>query len=71
MDYAINERLFHWQSQSQTSEQRPTGQRYIHHKERGQKIALFVREYRNENGYTSPFIFLGECEYPSKNFGSK
>lgn len=64
-DYAINERLFHWQSQSQTSEQSPTGQRYIHHKERGQKIALFVREYRNENGYTSPFIFLGECEYVS------
>ncbi|MEI6841951.1 MAG: DUF3427 domain-containing protein, partial [Methanomicrobiales archaeon] len=28
-DYAINETLFHWQSQSTTSESSPTGQRYI------------------------------------------
>ena len=29
-DYSINENLFHWQSQSTTSESSPTGQRYIH-----------------------------------------
>ena len=34
-DYSINESLFHWQSQSTTAENSPTGQRYIHHKERG------------------------------------
>jgi hypothetical protein len=30
-DYAINERLFHWQSQSRTSVESETGQRYINH----------------------------------------
>ncbi|MEK4802018.1 DUF3427 domain-containing protein [Oceanobacillus sp. FSL K6-0118] len=64
-DYAINERLFHWQSQSTVSEQSPTGQRYIHHRERGSEIALFVREHKQEHGYTSPFIFLGTCDYIS------
>lgn len=29
-DYAISETLFHWQSQSTTSSDSPTGQRYIH-----------------------------------------
>lgn len=69
-DYAINERLFHWQSQSTTSETSNTAQRYIHHKERGQQIALFVREYNNENGMTAPFTFLGTCEYV-EHYGSK
>lgn len=62
-DYAINERLFHWQTQSRTSEDSKTAQRYIHHKKMGTRVALFVREYKEENNYTSPFIFLGEAEY--------
>jgi len=62
-DYAINERLFHWQSQTQTSVNSPTGQRYIHHRERGGRIALFVREFKKENGVTSPFVFLGEADH--------
>lgn len=64
-DYAINESLFHWQSQSTTSQASPTGQRYINHRKTGNKIALFVREYKKYNGYTSPYVFLGECEYVS------
>ena len=35
-----------WQSQSTTAENSPTGQRYIHHKERGSKVLLFVREFK-------------------------
>lgn len=31
-DYSISESLFHWQSQSTTAENSPTGQRYIHHR---------------------------------------
>lgn len=62
-DYAINERLFHWQTQTRTSVTSPTGQRYIHHREIGSRIALFVREFKAENGITSPFVFLGEAEY--------
>ena len=64
-DYALNDTLFHWQSQSRTSVSSPTAKRYIQHKERGSKIALFVREYKKENGYTAPFTFLGEAEYVS------
>lgn len=62
-DYAINERLFHWQTQSRISEETNTAKRYIHHKQTWNRIALFVREYKEENNYTSPFVFLGEAEY--------
>lgn len=62
-DYAINERLFHWQTQSRISEETNTAKRYIHHRQMGNRIALFVREYKEENNYTSPFVFLGEAEY--------
>ena len=41
-DYSINENLFHWQSQSTTAADSPTGQRYIHHRERRSKVLLFV-----------------------------
>lgn len=64
-DYAINDRLFHWQTQSRTAEGSATAKRYVNHKSTGNKIALFVREYKTENGYTSPFVFLGECDYVS------
>ncbi|MBZ3935453.1 DUF3427 domain-containing protein [Methanimicrococcus blatticola] len=64
-DYAINENLFHWQSQSRTKVDSTTGQRYINHKKTGNKIALFVREYKKEENYTATFTFLGECEYIS------
>ncbi|MDN4494732.1 DUF3427 domain-containing protein [Ureibacillus aquaedulcis] len=69
-DYAISEKLFHWQSQSRTSDTSPTAIRYISHQETGNKIALFVREYKKESGYTSPFIFLGTADYVSHK-GSK
>lgn len=62
-DYAINERLFHWQTQSRVSEDTRTARRYIHHRSTGNRIALFVREYKEENGYTSSFVFLGEADY--------
>ena len=64
-DYAVNERLFHWQSQSSVDENSKTGQRYINHRKNGNKIALFVREYKRLNGYTSPFVFLGTADYVS------
>ncbi|WP_307402729.1 DUF3427 domain-containing protein [Paenibacillus anaericanus] len=62
-DYAINEVLFHWQPQSRVSEDTKTAQRYIHHRSTGNRIAMFVREYKEQNGYTSPFVFLGEADY--------
>ncbi len=62
-DYAMNEWLFHWQSQSRTSVTSETAQRYIHHRERNHQILLFVREYKQENGYAAPFTYLGTADY--------
>ncbi|MBL4934253.1 DUF3427 domain-containing protein [Clostridium sp. YIM B02515] len=62
-DYAINERLFHWQSQSRTSVDSETGQRYINHLRTGNRIVLFVRENKKQDGVTSPYVYLGEVEY--------
>ncbi|TDL32015.1 DUF3427 domain-containing protein [Jeotgalibacillus sp. S-D1] len=70
-DYAINDKLFHWQTQSRVTEKSATGQRYIHHRQTGNKIALFVREYKKEKGsIPSPFVFLGTANY-IKHSGNK
>ena len=63
-DYAISDRLFHWQSQSTTSETSNTGQRYINHVRTGNKILLFVREYKKTiAGNGAPYTFLGLVHY--------
>ena len=65
-DYSISDTLFHWQSQSTTSEASSTGQRYIHHRELDSKVALFVREFKqDEFKLTSTFCFLGLVDYQS------
>ena len=71
-DYSINESLFHWQSQSTTADTSPTGQRYIHHKERGSKVLLFVREFKADRltGGAEAYTFLGTANYV-KHQGSK
>ncbi len=69
-DYAINEKLFHWQSQSRTSVESPTGQRYIHHEKLGCNIILLVREYKTENGNTSPYVYLGKASY-RRHYGNR
>lgn len=70
-DYSINDELFHWQSQSTTSDTSKTGQRYINHKKVGGKILLFVREFKNDTfGNVSPYTFLGLANYVKHN-GSK
>ena len=71
-DYSINENLFHWQSQSTTAADSPTGQRYIHHRERGSKVLLFVREFKADQitGGAAAYTFLGAANYV-KHDGSK
>ncbi len=71
-DYSINETLFHWQSQSTTAETSLTGQRYIHHKERGSKVLLFVREFKTDrlSGGAAAYTYLGTANYV-KHEGSK
>ncbi|MFF9511815.1 DUF3427 domain-containing protein [Streptomyces sp. NPDC014724] len=63
-DYARNERLFHWESQNQTSETSPTGIRYQTHKEKGTHVLLFVRRYKKTDiGGPQPWMLLGPAEY--------
>lgn len=71
-DYSINENLFHWQSQSTTAAESPTGQRYIHHKERGSRVLLFVREFKVDriSGGAEAYTFLGTANY-MKHEGSR
>ena len=69
-DYAINDELFNWQSQSRTSIDSPTGKRYINHRDSGNNILLFVRENKSEDGVTSPYIYLGPADIVSHS-GSK
>ena len=71
-DYSINENLFHWQSQSTTAADSPTGQQYIHHRERGSKVLLFVREFKADRitGGAEAYTFLGTANYVKHN-GSK
>lgn len=69
-DYAISPSLFHWQSQSTTAADSPTGRRYIHHAAQGGRILLFVREFKQDALGTSPYTFLGKATYVSHT-GSK
>ena len=63
-DYSINDLLFHWQSQSTTAEDSPTGQRYIGQREKGSRVLLFVREYRTDrvSGGAAAYTYLGMAE---------
>jgi hypothetical protein len=70
-DYAINEILFHWQSQNQTRSDTGKGITYIKHQENNKIILLFVREqskdeYKNTMGY----VFVGKANYID-HYGSK
>lgn len=60
-DYAISPRLIHWESQNTTREASPTGQRYIHHEQKGSQILLFARHSAGDK----TFYFLGPAAYVS------
>lgn len=64
-DYAISSERFHWQSQSTTSVDSPTGQRYINHKAQGYTPLLFVRTVAKVANYSQPYYYLGPLEYES------
>lgn len=65
-DYAINEQLFHWQSQNSARPDRGRGLEYIQHQNIGKRLFLFVREQtKDEYGRTMGFVNYGEVEYVS------
>jgi len=58
-DYAINRELIHWESQSTTRAESPTGRRYRQHVATGNHILLFARLNTEERA----FVFLGPATY--------
>jgi superfamily II DNA or RNA helicase/HKD family nuclease len=58
-DYAINRNLIHWESQSTTSADSPTGRRYRNHVAVGRSILLFARTRADHRA----FWFLGPASY--------
>lgn len=63
-DYAINETLFHWQSQNQTSPESSKGLSYIHQQRNKKTILLFVRESKEDSDkFTQGYVFIGPAKY--------
>lgn len=58
-DYAISRELIHWESQSFTRANSPTGRRYQEHAARGSHVLLFARLNTRERA----FHFLGPATY--------
>lgn len=70
-DYAISESLFHWQSQSRTSVESPTGQRYVNQRSNENRVLLFVRDHKqDEHRQSMGYRCLGFADYVSHE-GSK
>ena len=71
-DYSINSRTFHWQSQSTTSADSPTGKRYMDKDGRDGEnhVLLFVRETKKDICGTAPYTFLGTA-FCSSHSGSR
>jgi hypothetical protein len=59
-DFALSPTRFHWQSQSTTGENSPTGQRYSRQRENGASFLLFIRPKKGDS-----FLFLGPLRYAS------
>ena len=60
-DYALNETLFHWQSQNAARPDTGKGLSYVNHKTTGKRILLFVREEKqNQFKNTMGYVFIGE-----------
>lgn len=60
-DYPISPTLFHWESQSTTSVQSRTGQRYL---TGGSQVLLFVRDQQRDELGTAPYLCLGRGALP-------
>jgi len=60
-DYAINRELIHWESQSTTRADSPTGRRFQTHVSSGNQVLLFARLSIEERA----FVFLGPATYVS------
>jgi superfamily II DNA or RNA helicase len=70
-DFAISEKLFHWQTQNSVSPEKGKGLTYINHLQEKKRILLFIRE-KNEDEYGNAMasVFIGEGKL-LEHYGSK
>jgi len=67
-DYAVNEWLFHWQSQNSARPDKGKGLEYVKHLELGKQVILFIREKSNNlNGRAMGFVNIGPVQLDSYN----
>jgi len=64
-DYALNDSMFHWESQNRTSVESNAGQRYVNQRSNGVSIVLFVRETKDSENGTQAFTCVGNADYIS------
>lgn len=72
-DDAISRDLIYWEPQSTTSVASPTGQRYLHHTERGSQMMLFARVRADERAFwfwAPPSTSATKASAPSPSRGS-
>lgn len=70
-DYAVDETLFHWQSQNSARPDIGKGLSYITHQENNKRILLFVREKnKDEYGNSMGYVFVGEGQLKD-HYGAK
>jgi superfamily II DNA or RNA helicase/HKD family nuclease len=64
-DRAITPTLFQWESQSTTQTSSPTGQRYVHHAQRGSTVHLFLRDTKEPDGDLGAptYLYAGTMTY--------
>lgn len=59
-DKFFNQREFQWQSVNNTAQQSERGKDIIFNKQRGVHLHLFVRKYKEIDGKTEPYIYIGK-----------
>jgi superfamily II DNA or RNA helicase len=70
-DYAISDKIFHWQSQNSAKPELGKGLSYINHQKNRKLILLFIREKNtDEFDNTIAYVFLGVSNY-IEHYGSK
>ena len=63
-DFAISDKIFHWQSQNAARPDYGKGLSYISQEENEKIILLFIREQNDdEYGNTMSYVFLGDAKY--------
>lgn len=59
-DKFFNPHEFQWQSVNNTTQQSERGKNIIYNKQRGINLHLFIRKYKEIDGKTEPYIYIGK-----------